>query len=106
MHFDETIKPKRSLGALRKANKTKPKSPDLTGQMRLQRHTAEALVKQFREDGGAEVVCNIAGWRNQDHSGSYLTVELSPRFVARTPTEKDDIIDLIINDKEDDIETI
>ena len=36
MHFSETVKPKRSLGALRKANKTKPKSPDLIGQMRLQ----------------------------------------------------------------------
>jgi hypothetical protein len=102
MQFDETTKPKRSLGALRKANKTKPKSPDLTGQMRLQRHTAEALVKQFSEDGGAEVVRNIAGWRNQDHSGSYLTVELSPRFVARAPLEQDDIIDSILTDKEDE----
>jgi hypothetical protein len=107
MHLNETIKPKRSLGALRKATKTKPKSPDLTGQMRLQRHTAEALVKQFREDGGAEVVCNIAGWKNQDSSGSYLTVELSPRFVARTPIERDHIIDSIINDEqENEIETI
>ena len=92
MHFNDVIKPKRSLGALRKANKTKPKSPDLTGQMRLQRHTAAAIVKQFSEGNADEVVCNIAGWRNQDHSGSYLTVELSPRFVARTPTEQDDII--------------
>ena len=102
MHFDETIKPKRSLGALRKESKTKPKSPDLTGQMRLQRHTAEALVKQFREDGGAEVVCNIAGWRNQDQNGQYLTVELSPRFVARAQNEQDDIINSLINEQEDE----
>jgi hypothetical protein len=101
MYLDNLVKPKRSLGALRKANKTKPKSPDLTGQMRLQRHTAETLVKQFKEDGGAEVVCNIAGWRNQDYNGPFLTVELSPRFVARAPIEQDDIIDSIINDKED-----
>ena len=32
MQIDKPIKQKRSLGALRKANKTKPKSPDLTGQ--------------------------------------------------------------------------
>ena len=31
MYIDKPVKQKRSLGALRKANKTKPKSPDLTG---------------------------------------------------------------------------
>jgi len=106
MHLNETIKPKRSLGALRKANKTKPKSPDLVGQMRLQRHTAAAIVKQFSEDGGDEVVCNIAAWRNQDHIGSYLTVELSPRFVPRTSIEREDVIESIINEREESIETI
>jgi hypothetical protein len=102
MHLNETIKPKRSLGALRKARKTKPKSPDLIGQMRLQRHTAAAIFKQFSDDNAEEVTCNIAGWRNADHSGSYLTVELSPRFIARAPIEQDDIIDSIINDKQED----
>ena len=55
MQLDKTIKQKRSLGALRKANKTKPRSPDLTGQMKLQRHTAAAIVEQFsrrRHRGG------------------------------------------------------
>ena len=102
MQLDKTIKQKRSLGALRKANKTKPKSPDLTGQMNLQRHTAAAIVEQFSHNGIEEVVCNIAGWRNQDYNGSYLTVELSPRFVARAQAERDDIIDAIINDNEED----
>ena len=32
----------------------------LTGQLRLQRHTASAIVKQFGEEQ-EEVVCNIAG---------------------------------------------
>ena len=107
MQINELPKQKRSLGALRKANKTKPKSPDLTGQLKLQRHTAAALVEQFSHNHVQEVVCNIAGWKNQDHNGSYLTVELSPRFVARTPIERDDIIDSIINDKEEnEIEVI
>ena len=101
MHFTEPIKPKRSLGSLRKANKTKPRSPDLTGQLRLQRHTAKVIVKQLSEDSAEEVVCNIAGWRNQDSSGSFLTVELSPRFVARPPIEGTDIVNSILNDKED-----
>ena len=106
MQLDKQVKQKRSLGALRKTNKTKPKSPDLTGKMKLQRHTAAAIVDQFSHDHVEEVVCNIAGWKNQDYNGSYLTVELSPRFVARAPVERDDIIDSIINDKEGDIEDI
>ena len=106
MHLDKTIKQKLSLGALRKNYKTKPKSPDLTGQMKLQRHTAAAIVEQFSHEGIEEVICNIAGWKNQDDSGPYLTVELSPCFVGRAPVERDDIIDSIINNKEDDIEDI
>ena len=102
MYIDKPVKQKRSLGALRKANKTKPKSPDLTGQMKLQRHTAAAIVEQFSHDDAEEVVCNIAGWKNQDYNGPYLTVELSPRFVARMATDQEDIIDAIINDKEED----
>ena len=101
MHLDKPIKQKLSLGTLRKNNKTKPKSPDLAGQMKLQRHTAAAIVEQFSHDE-EEVVCNLAGWRNQDRDGPYLTVELSHRFVARTQVEGDDIIDSIINDKEED----
>jgi hypothetical protein len=105
MYIDKPIKQKRSLRALRKANKTKPRSPDL--KMKLQRHTAAAIVEQFSRDDIEEVVCNLAGWRNQDYNGGlYLSVELSPRFVARMPTEQDDIIDSIINDKEDHIEDI
>lgn len=106
MHIDKPVKQKRSLGALRKANKTKPKSPDLTGQMTLQRHTAAAIVERFSRDDIDEVVCNIAGWRNQDYNGSYLTVELSPRFVARTPVDQDDIIGSLLDDKEAHIEDI
>src|SRR6516165_999848 len=101
MYLDKTVRSKRSLGSLRKATKTKPRSPDLTGQMKLQRHTAAAILEQFGHEGIEEVVCNIAGWKNQDYKGPYLSVELSPRFVPRTQVDQDDIIDSIINDKED-----
>jgi hypothetical protein len=107
MQLDKTIKQKKSLGTLRQNNKTKPKSPDLTGQMKLQRHTAAAIVDQFSQDDIGEVVCNLAGWKNQGYNGPYLTVELSPLFVPRRQVEGDDIIDSIINGKEeDDIEDI
>jgi hypothetical protein len=35
------------------------------------------------EAGGEEVIRNIAGWKNHDQQGEYLTVELSPQFVPR-----------------------
>jgi hypothetical protein len=59
MYLDKPVKQKRSLGALRKAYKTKPKSPDLTGQMKLQRHTAAAIVDQFSHDGIEEVIWTV-----------------------------------------------
>jgi hypothetical protein len=99
MNFNDAIKPKRSLGTLRKSIKTKPRCPDLTGQLRLQRHTAAAIVKQFSEEQ-EEVVCNLAGWTNHDHNGAYLTVEISPRFIPRVTNEPGDIIESIINDQE------
>ncbi len=49
MVFDELKSAKLSLGFLRKTEKTKPRSPDLTGTLQLQRHTLEAIVKQFKE---------------------------------------------------------
>ena len=102
MRLDKQVKQERSLGTLRKATKTKPRSTDLTGQIKLQRHTAAAIVDQFGQDDIEEVVCNIAGWKNQDYNSPYLTVELSPRFVARTQAEGGDIINSIMNDNGDD----
>jgi hypothetical protein len=102
MSFEEKIPIKRSLGALRKAPKTKPRSPDLTGQLRLQRHTAAVIVKHFEETEDEEVICNIAGWRNEDYRGPYLTVELSPRYAPResqSPTTSN--LDFIFNSQEE-----
>jgi hypothetical protein len=104
MNFDEQpITQKRSLGALRKNPKTKPRSPDLTGQIRLQRHTMEVIVKQFRETESEEVVANIAGWSNRDSHGAYLTVELSPKYVPQEePIPKTNNLDFLFNDPEEE----
>jgi len=56
----------------------------MTGTLCLQRHTAALILKEF-EDDDDEVVCNIAAWANQDQEGQYLTVELSPKYVAPDP---------------------
>jgi hypothetical protein len=74
-------KSKKSLGALRKHQKTKPRSPDATGKLCLQRHTLTEISRQLDEVGGDEITCNIAAWKNNDQRGQYLTVEVSPEFV-------------------------
>jgi hypothetical protein len=81
--IDDQFERKRSLGVLRPHQKTKPRSPDATGKFNFQRHTLVTIFKQLEEAGCDEVVCNIAGWRNTDHQGRYITVEISPRFVPR-----------------------
>ena len=82
MTFEQPAK--HSLGSLRKATKTKERSPDFTGTLKLQRHTFEAVAKQFHETGAVETECCIAGWRNTDANGQqYFTVEVSPKYVAR-----------------------
>jgi hypothetical protein len=81
--MDDQIRQKRSLGILRAHQKTKPRSPDATGKFTFQRHTLVTICKQLKETGCDEVVCNIAGWKNTDHQGQYITVEISPRFVPR-----------------------
>ena len=52
---------KRSIGKLRTAVRTKPKSPNLIGRLMLQRTTMHELARQFREGNGEELECNIAG---------------------------------------------
>jgi hypothetical protein len=80
MEINEITPKKRSLGALRKAEKSKPRSPDMIGQLKLQRHTLEAIARQLNGSDDDEIVCNIAGWLNHDYRGTYLTIEVSPKF--------------------------
>jgi hypothetical protein len=70
MTYDDQTAKKRSLGALRKSPKKKPQSPDFTGQFRFQRHTFEAIARQFADSCEEEVVTNLASWINQDTAGS------------------------------------
>jgi hypothetical protein len=97
MTFDQSdLNPKKKgLGALRKATKTKERSPDLTGQLKLQRHTMETFTKQFED-------CCLAGWSNHDGNGPYLTIELSPRYVRREyrPAQRSNF-SFIFNDHEE-----
>jgi|KBSSwiStaDraftv2_1062776.scaffolds.fasta_scaffold579354_2 hypothetical protein len=83
--IDHTLTKKRSLGKLRIAHKTKERSPDMTGTLCLQRHTAALILKAFADADDDEAVCSIAAWVNHDHEGQYLTVELSPKYGSPDP---------------------
>ncbi len=96
MTFDESTPPKRSLGMLRKAAKTKDRSPDTTGTLKLQRHTFEVIAKQFQDTDALEIDCCLTGWRNNTKGDPYLTVELSPKYISRRRETTDfDFADLI-----------
>ena len=85
---------KRSIGKLRPANRTKEKSPNLTGKLALQRTTLNELAMQMREQGGIEITCNVAGWFNVDSGGKYITVEISPLFRRSSrPTSIEEFFD-------------
>ena len=101
--IDQIFTKKRSLGKLRVAHKTKERSPDMTGTLCLQRHTATAILKAFENvDDDDEVVCNIAAWVNHDHEGQYLTVELSPKYVSSdSQNQRASPLAFIFNNEED-----
>ena len=94
-------KTSRSVGVLRKAKITaKPLSPDLSGNLYLQRNTFDAISKQFETTNQSEVVCKIAAWVYRHEGGSDLTVELSPSY-KRKQTPRPDILDSIFNNNEE-----
>jgi hypothetical protein len=91
-------KGKLSVGTVRNTQKnTKPRSPDLIGNLHLQRHTFEAIAKEFKMNAREEVICNIAAWGYSDEGGRYLNVEISPPY-KRTKTARPDILDSIVGD--------
>lgn len=79
-------KPRRSLGYLynNKNKKTQARSPDLTGQMRVEQHTLEAIILHRAVEMAMVSFANIAGWLNRDKQDrQYITVEISPNFRPR-----------------------
>ena len=69
-----------SLGTLRPNNKTKDRSPDATGIIRIKRHLILALYQKLTESADDDVVANLAGWFYEDANGRYMRVQLSEEF--------------------------
>jgi hypothetical protein len=51
IRMDDKIKRKKSIGVLRPHQKTKPRSPDGTGQLKFQRDTLIEICKQLERWG-------------------------------------------------------
>jgi len=89
----------KSLGTLRINTKTKLKSPDLIGKMRMHRRLITALWRQLNANGGDQVECNIAAWNYRDKAGPLLNVEISELYVHEDPPN---IFDLITQQQEEE----
>ena len=63
---------KHSLGTLRQAVRTKDRSPNLIGQIALQRSDFIQIQQYFQQTGREEMICNLAGWFHVDWKESAL----------------------------------
>jgi hypothetical protein len=70
----------KSLGALYASKKTKEKSPDMTGKLKILKHTLNEIVNTHRAEDGDAYEVNMAGWFNSLDGETYMTLELSPRY--------------------------
>jgi hypothetical protein len=77
-----------SLGTLRPNNKTKDRSPDATGTIRIKRDLILAFYKKLIESGDDDVVAYLAGWFYNDANGRYMRVQLSEEY--QRPEYRDD----------------
>jgi len=81
-------KPRKSLGHLRMAEKTKPRSPDLKGRLPIHRDTLKAIDDEMTANNLDEIDCSIAGWFNTGANGKFISLQLSlPWAPDSRPTE-------------------
>jgi hypothetical protein len=79
--FEEPQPLRKSLGKLVRNSSKTPRSPELTGECKIQGHFIRTLFKELERSDSDEVICNIAAWRNVDNQGNkYVTIELSHKF--------------------------
>jgi hypothetical protein len=89
----------KSLGTLSASKKTKPRSPDMTGKMKILKHTLSEIINTHREEDGDVFEVNMAGWFNNSGGKMYMTLELSPRYrPAVQRSEKDVTLEQFFNE--------
>ena len=71
---------RKSLGTLYRAEKTKPRSPDMLGTQKIQIPTLQEMYEFSKICDGDEIVCPIAAWIHGQPGRQYLVIELSPPY--------------------------
>ena len=74
------ITPRKSLGTLYRAEKTKPRSPDMLGAHKIQIPTVQEMYEFSKTCDSGEIVCPIAAWIHGQPGRQYLVIELSPPY--------------------------
>ena len=70
----------KSLGTLSPSEKTKPRSPDMTGKLKILKKTLREIINTHREEDGDVFEANVAVWLYNSDGERYMTLELSPRY--------------------------
>jgi hypothetical protein len=84
----------KSVGTLRLNHKTKDRSPDLIGSVKMHNRLIHALLDELDETGADVVECNIAAWQYRDKDGPLLNLQLSERY---EPPQRDQGSDTIFD---------
>jgi hypothetical protein len=90
----------KSLGTLRVNRKTKEKSPELVGTIKMHRRLITVLWKELNSSGGDEVTCNLAAWQYRDKGGPLLNVEVSEKY-SNAGHSTEDIFELLARQQEE-----
>jgi hypothetical protein len=70
----------KSLGTLYPSKNTKPRSPDMTGKLKILRKTLKEIINTHREEDGDAFEANMAVWFYDKGGKKYMTFELSPLY--------------------------
>ena len=93
----------KSIVTLRLNHKTKDRSPDLIGSVKMHNRLIHALLDELDETGKDVVECNIAAWQYRDKDGPLLNLQLSERY---EPPQRDQgsetIFDLLQKHQDED----
>jgi hypothetical protein len=81
----------KSLRTLFASKKTKEKSPDMTGKLKILKHTLNEIIETHREEDGDGFQVNLAGWFNISDGKTYMTLELSPLYRPTVQRSKKDM---------------
>ncbi len=79
---------KRSLGSVFPTASNNERAPHFTGKGTLQGQFIRTMVVQLQKSNNDQVEVNFAVWCNETDFQRFLTIEVSPRFVAKRTAQK------------------